>query len=83
MTDKEKLHFFALNIHDFISKQKLIISDELVICEKKKDKFTENGRFVDLLLEQNEMSILNGKANFMYDLLKHLNSIMAELEIKE
>jgi hypothetical protein len=80
MTDKEKLYHFTESIYNFCTKQRHIISGEIILLEQRKDEMPTNAdQFADLLIEQYEISRLNGKTDFMVDLLEHLNSKMAEL----
>ena len=82
MTDKEKLYYFAESIHTFCTKQRHIISGEVILLERRKDEIPKDPKhFSDLLIEQYEISRLHGKTDFMVDLLNHLNSKMAELGI--
>ena len=80
MTDKEKLYQFAESIYDFCQKQRHIISGEVILLEQRKYEIPTNAeQFADLLIEENEISRLHGKTDFMVDLLNHLNAKMAEL----
>ena len=82
MTDKEKLYYFAESIHTFCSKQKHIISGELILLERKQElEPVSVEQILDVMDEQNEIAMLHGKTQFMVDLLNHLNSKMAELGI--
>jgi hypothetical protein len=82
MTDKEKLYYFAESIYTFCSKQKHIISGELILLERKQEIDTNSVKqILDVIDEQNEIAMLHGKTQFMVDLLNHLNSKMAELGI--
>ncbi len=80
MTDKEKLYHFAESIHTFCSKQKHIISGELILLERKQEiEPISIKQILDVMDEQNEIAMLHGKTKFMVDLLNHLNAKMAEL----
>lgn len=82
MTDKEKLYYFADSLHTFCSKQKHMISGELILLERKQElEPISIGQILDVMDEHNEIAMLHGKTQFMVDLLNHINSKMTELGI--
>lgn len=80
MTDKQKFLEFADSLYTFCTKQRHIITGDVILLEQKNEVMpTSVDEAFDLFQEQLELARLNGKSEFMIDLLNHMNGKMAEL----
>jgi hypothetical protein len=80
MTDKEKFLTFADSLYTFCTKQRHIISGDVILLEQKNQVMPNSvEQAFELFEEQLELARLNGKSEFMIDLLNHMNGKMAEL----
>ena len=80
MTDKEKFIDFANSLYTFCTKQRHIISGDVILLEQQSEVMPNTmQQAAKLYEEQLQLARLNGKSEFMIDLLNHMNGKMAEL----
>jgi hypothetical protein len=80
MTDKEKFLTFAESLYTFCTKQRHIISGEVLLLESQSKDYPKTVEdLADRILISRKMAELDGKSKFMIELLSHLNNTMVEL----